>query len=213
MKKLALLFTVAALSLMTISSCKKDDAQFDPLMSSKYASFNNAMHKLWSDHMQWTYATVDAFYHNQSGLQAQLDRLLLNQKDIGDAIKPYYGTAAGDTLTALLTIHIQQAVPVLTAAQNNDQPALNTALANWNQNAKDIAKFLSDANPENWPYGTMEHSMLHHIEQTTTYSVDLLNNNYSQAVLDYDMAYSHMMETAELLAKGIALQSPDKFKD
>jgi hypothetical protein len=209
MKKLALLFTVAALSLMTISSCKKETVS--PTEGPKYQSFNSAMLKLWSDHMQWTYATVDAFFHNQSGLQAQLDRLLQNQRDIGDAIKPYYGTAAGDTLTALLTIHIQQAVPVLTAAQNNDQAALNSALTNWNQNAKDIAKFLSDANPENWPYATIEHSMLHHIEQTTTYSVDLLSNNYSQAIIHYDLAHNHMMETAELLAKGIALQFPDQF--
>jgi len=79
-----------------------------------------AMQKLWNDHMQWTFATVGAFFHNSKGLDAQLNRLLQNQKDIGAAIVPIYGQAAGDQLTKLLTTHIQQAVPVLTAAKNND---------------------------------------------------------------------------------------------
>lgn len=201
--------TIAALFvLFALQGCKKED---DPLSSPDYVALNSAMIELWSDHMQWTYATVDAFYHDQNGLQAHLDRLLLNQKNIGDAIKPYYGQAAGDTLTALLTVHIQQAVPVLQAAQANDQPALDEALSNWYANAKGIADFLSAANPEHWPQADMEQAMEHHISQTTAYAVDLLNNNFANAVLNYDIAFDHMMETANLLAKGIALQFPDKF--
>ncbi|MBK8472470.1 MAG: glycosyltransferase [Sphingobacteriales bacterium] len=161
--------------------------------------------------MQWTYATVDAFYHDQNGLQAHLDRLLQNQKDIGAAIMPYYGQAAGGALAALLTTHINQAVPVLQAAQANDQPALDAALSDWYANAKEIADFLSAANPEHWQQADMEQSMEHHITQTTAYAVSLLTGDFSNAVVQYDEAFDHMMETADLLAKGIALQFPDQF--
>lgn len=211
--KIALLSAFAAL--FTLQACKKEETTpapaKDPLTSSDYYTLKDGMRKLWSDHMQWTYSTVDAYYHDQNGLQAQLDRLLQNQKDIGDAIKPYYGQAAGDTLAAKLTIHIQQAVPVLEAAKNNDQASLDKALADWNANARDIAHFLNSANPANWPLADMELAMAHHIEQTTAYAVDLLKGDYTNAVKHYGEAFDHMMGTADLLAKGIALQFPDKF--
>lgn len=193
-----------------LTSCKKDNDS-NPLESTQYYSLQDGMRKLWNDHMQFTYATVDAYYNNPSGLSSSLNRLLENQKEIGAAIVPYYGQAAGDTLSALLTTHINLAVPVLEAAKNNDQPALNQALANWKTNANDIANFLSTANPKNWPPHDMQHMMEMHIDQTTTYAVDLLNKDYNNAIAHYDEANQHMLDMADDLAKGIALQFPEKF--
>ncbi len=171
-----------------------------------------AMQKLWADHMQWTFSTVDAFFNNQKGLQANLDRLLQNQKDIGTAIFPYYGQAAGDALAKLLTEHIQQAVPVLTAAQKNDQEGLKKALDNWYKNAQDIADFLSSANAKNWPQKEMREMMKTHIDQTTAYSVDLLKGDYAAAVKKYDDANNHMKQMGEELSMGIIKQFPAKFE-
>jgi hypothetical protein len=168
------------------------------------------MQKLWSDHMQWTFATVDAFFHNPKGLDAQLNRLLQNQKDIGAAIVPVYGQAAGDQLSQLLTTHIQQAVPVLTAAKNGDQAALKKALDDWYINAREIADFLSKANP-NWKQEEMRGMMKTHIDQTTAYSVDLLKDDYINAIKKYDEANNHMKLMAEELSAGIIKQFPDKF--
>ena len=47
-------------------------------------------------------------------------RLLRNQVDIGNAIKPFYGDAAGSRLTALLKEHIVGAVALLAAAKTGD---------------------------------------------------------------------------------------------
>ncbi len=176
------------------------------------AELRGNMQKLWSDHMQWTFATVDAFFHNQNGLNAQLNRLLQNQKDIGAAIVPVYGQAAGDKLTELLTTHIEQAVPVLTAAQKGDQPALKKALDEWYANAQEIADFLAAANPQNWKQEDMRTMMKTHIDQTTAYSVDLLKNNYDDAVKKYDEANDHMKIMSDELAIGIVKQIPVKFK-
>ncbi|MBS1747605.1 MAG: hypothetical protein JST21_15690 [Bacteroidetes bacterium] len=195
--------------ILFLSSCDKDSST--PANSTVYATLQANMRQLWGEHMQWTYNTIDAFYHNSNELQPTLDRLLANQQDIGDAIMPYYGQVAGDTLTSLLTDHINLAVPVLSAAQSGDQAALDLALANWNANADAIADFLSSANPDNWNKADMESMMEEHITTTTTYAVDLLNNNFDQAIVDFGKAYDHMMMMADMLTDGIAKQFPDKF--
>jgi hypothetical protein len=171
----------------------------------------NAMRQLWSEHMQWTYATVDAFFHNQDGLQASLDRLLANQADIGAAIVPFYGQEAGDQLTDLLTTHINQAVPVLTAAQAGDTAALETALADWYANAAEIADFVSAANPENWPQSATRPMLEGHIDTTVVYATDLLQGNYAAAIEHFDEAAHHMMMLADTLAAGLIAQFPDQF--
>jgi hypothetical protein len=170
----------------------------------------DALRQLWSDHMQYTVMTVDAFFHNNSALQPRLNRLLQNQKDLGAAIVPYFGQDAGNKLTDLLTTHINQAVPVLTAAKSGDQAALQKAENDWYANAKEIADFLSAANPDNWPASATEPMMKTHIDQTTTYAVDLLKGNYAQAVTDYDAAFTHMMSMSDTLAQGIIAKFPDK---
>jgi hypothetical protein len=171
----------------------------------------SAMRNLWSEHMQWTYATVDAFFHNQEGLDEQLDRLLANQADIGAAIETFYGQAAGDQLTDLLTTHINQAVPVLTAAQAGDTPALETALADWYANAEDIADFVSAANPENWPQSATRPMLEGHIDTTVVYATDLLEGDYASAIEHFDEASHHMMMLADTLSAGIIAQFPEQF--
>jgi len=207
MKKV--LLSVVMLSTMFLSNsaracdaCGKD---------SKTQQLHTAMQKLWSDHMVWTYATVDAFFHNPTAVQPSLDRLLQNQKEIGAAIVPIYGQAAGDKLTALLTTHINQAVPVLTAAKSGDKIALDKALADWYTNAREIAEFLTAANPKSWPATATASMMKAHIDQTTVYAVDLLKNDYIAAIKHFDEARQHMVEMGTVLASGIIKQNPDKF--
>lgn len=201
---------LTAAFLFSVQSCKKEDAK-DPLTTAKYGELNSEMQKLWADHMQYTYATVDAYFNNSSALQASLDRLMKNQEEIGAAIVPYYGQAAGDQLTTLLKGHINGAVPVLAAAKNNDQAALDQAVANWRANGKEIADFLSFANPQNWEQDHMRTHMDGHLTKTIAYSVSLLQKDYPNAVSNYDAAFNDMMHFAESLSEGIAKQFADKF--
>lgn len=169
-----------------------------------------AMRTLWAQHMEWTYATIVAFADGSSALQPTLDRLLRNQADIGDAITPYYGADAGKQLAALLTEHINEAVPVLTAAKAGDAEALEKAVAAWYANARDIADFLASANPH-WRQAEMRQMMRGHITQTLAYASDLLNGKHAAAVSAYDTAEAHMAEMADMLSDGIVRQFPRKF--
>jgi hypothetical protein len=179
--------------------------------SDKQVALYGALRQLWGQHMEWTYATVDAFFHNQKALTPTLKRLLANQKDIGAAIVPYCGQAAGDKLAQLLTTHIDEAVPVLQAAQAGDKAKLDRAVTTWYANAKDIADFLSAANPDNWPQSATEPMLKAHISQTTAYSVDLLKGHYAASIKHYDEAEQHMLMLADVLAKGVIAQFPQQF--
>ena len=198
----------AAIMTFAFQSCSKES--IDPTATASYKVLNANMRKLWSDHMQWTYSTVDAFFNNPDGLNGPLNRLLQNQKDIGAAIIPYYGEDAGGQLTKLLTDHITGAVPVLTAAKEGNNEALTTALNDWYKNAQDIADFLANANP-NWKQEDMRHMMKTHIDQTTEYAVDLLQKDYSKAIKVFDEANEHMLMITDDLSEGIAKQFPEKF--
>src|SRR5262245_52132405 len=76
-------------------------------------AFRNEMRRLWEDHIVWTRQVIVSFIAGMPDLDAALNRLLRNQDDIGDAIKPFYGDAAGESLSALLRQHIVIAADVL----------------------------------------------------------------------------------------------------
>src|SRR5256885_4782872 len=61
-----------------------------------------AMHKLWEDHITWTRNVIFCLADDLPGADQAVTRLLKNQDDIGNAIKPYYGEQAGNQLTGLL---------------------------------------------------------------------------------------------------------------
>lgn len=199
--------STAASAVMTQAQTTHQDAGV-----AKQIALTSTMHDLWAQHMEWTFATVDAFFHQPDSLQAKLQRILKNQKDIGAAVGVYYGTAAGTQLATLLTEHIEDAVPVLTAAKAGDATALQAALDTWYANAKQIADFLSAANPVNWPTSITEPMLKDHITTTTTYAVDLLKGDYTTAIGDYDKAEQHMLMFGDVLAQGIIAQFPGQFR-
>ncbi|HKW14493.1 MAG TPA: hypothetical protein VJS69_08410, partial [Candidatus Krumholzibacteria bacterium] len=57
------------------------------------------MRKLWEDHVMFTRNYVISATSNLPDAQPVLDRLLKNQDDIGNAIRPYYGDAAAQKLS------------------------------------------------------------------------------------------------------------------
>jgi hypothetical protein len=77
------------------------------------------MRKLWEDHVTWTRLYIVSAVAGLPDAGATAERLLQNQTDIGNAIKPFYGEAAGERLTALLRPHILIAAELVTAAKAN----------------------------------------------------------------------------------------------
>jgi hypothetical protein len=186
-------------------------ASHRPISRSEFA-FHDQMRKLWEDHITWTRNVVISFQADLPDLNAAIARLLQNQADIGDAIKPYYGDAAGNQLTALLREHILGAARVLAALKAGDQSALQSALADWYANAHDIAVFLNSANPENWPLAEMDQMMRDHLDATTREAVARHQGDWNADVAAYDTVHLQALGMADMLSNGIIAQFPKLFR-
>src|SRR5215216_1861890 len=75
--------------------------------------FHDAMRKLWEDHITWTRLYIVSVAADLPDTDAVAERLLQNQTDIGNAVRPIYGNEAADQLTQLLMDHIMGAVDIL----------------------------------------------------------------------------------------------------
>ncbi len=180
--------------------------------NSKELAFHDAMRKLWEDHVTWTRLAIVSFDGGLPDLATTEQRLLRNQVDIGNAIKPFYGSAAGNELTKLLQTHITTAVALLAAAKAADAQALARAKAAWYANANQIADFLHAANPRNWPDASTRALMKAHLDETLQEAVDHLKGNFTADVRDYDAVVHHILLMADTLSSGIVEQFPARFR-
>ncbi|MDD5691763.1 MAG: glycosyltransferase [Candidatus Omnitrophica bacterium] len=170
-----------------------------------------AMRKLWEDHITYTRNYIISALADLEDAGAVAQRLLKNQDDIGNAIKAYYGDAAGDKLAALLKDHIMIATEVVKAAKMGNNEELKIAQAKWSANADDIAAFLSGANP-NWTKKDLTDMLYKHLELTTGEVVSRLKKDWTADIAYYDKGHTHMLMFADTLTEGIVKQFPEKFK-
>lgn len=175
------------------------------------ANLRQAMRKLWEDHVTWTRLVIVSTAADLPDRDATTQRLLQNQQDIGDAVKGYYGDAAGAKLTELLRAHIVGAADLLAAAKSGDAGRLAAAKQAWYQNADDISAFLSTANPHAWPLAEMQPMMREHLDLTLTEAVDQLQGHYAASVADYDRVHTAILAMADMLTDGIVAQFPKQF--
>jgi hypothetical protein len=175
------------------------------------SSFQDAMRKLWEDHVTWTRLYIVSAIAGLPDVEPTAQRLLRNQADIGAAIKPFYGDAAGDRLTALLRSHILIAADLVTAAKAGNATGTQTASARWDANAVEIADFLSAANPTHWPRETMRAEMRHHLALTLREAQARLKSDWTGDIAAYDEVHTHILGLADVLAAGIIKQFPKQF--
>jgi hypothetical protein len=169
------------------------------------------MRKLWEDHITWTRLWIVSFAAGLPDQDVAAGRLMQNQVDIGNAIKPFYGAEAGAKLTGLLKEHIQGAVDLVSAAKAGDTAKIESAKTSWYRNGDAIAAFLSGANPKNWPLSDMKAGMKMHLDTTLQEAQDRLGGKWAEDSKDYDRVKEHILALADTLTKGIVSQFPDRF--
>jgi hypothetical protein len=97
-----------------------------PLLSPKAVALRMDMRKLWEDHITWTRLAIISLEGGTPDTDATVARLLQNQVDLGNAIKPFYGRATGNELAAELRQHILIAADLILAAKAGDQARVAT---------------------------------------------------------------------------------------
>src|SRR5262245_21495014 len=175
-------------------------------------AFHDGMRRLWVDHVTWTRLFIVSFAADLPDLQPTTDRLLQNQVDIGNAIKPFYGKQAGNQLTDLLTQHIVTAAQLLQAAKDSDTAAFDQDSTDWYANARDIARFLHQANPQHWSLSDMRSMMKIHLDLTLQEAAQQLGGDFAASIATYDQVETEILHMANMLSTGIVAQFPSMFR-
>lgn len=209
--------------LVSYSSCLSNDGTKEkstdstemvtemPMAENKSHDLKIAMNKLWEDHVIWTRNVILCLVDGLPGADLAVKRLMQNQVDIGNAIKPYYGEDAGNKLTELLKAHIAISADVVKSAKAENTTALDEANKRWYANADEISTFLSKANP-NWAFAEMQMMMNDHLKLTTDEAVQRIKKDYSADIKAYDKLHEQILKMSAMLADGIIKQFPEKFK-
>jgi hypothetical protein len=180
-------------------------------ISQKELALRNDLRKLWEDHITWTRLAIISLTTESPDTEATVGRLLQNQTDIGDAIKPFYGEAAGDELTRLLRDHIFIAAEIIAAAKAGDATGVADGQARWRANADEIAAFLNAANPREWKFRELQEMLYEHLSLTTDEVVARLTGDWEADVAAYDRIHLQALVMADMLSTGIIEQFPRRF--
>lgn len=198
-------YYMAPRSASEIVSNKSSGGDFD-----KRLELYSDMRKLWADHVFWTRDYIISAVDNLPSAGEDAKRLMKNQEDIGNEIKEYYGADAGSKMTKLLKDHISIAVDIISAAKAKNQTKFEEANKRWQDNANQIADFLSQAN-SNWSKSDLEDLMSMHLKTTAEELNARLGKNYSKDVESFDAVFDHVMRMADIFSAGIIKQFPDKY--
>lgn len=213
MKKLFLVALIMLVTLNittgTLSAHAKSKAA---CITSSEVQFENNFRKLWIDHVLWTSNYITSATTPGTDNQEEiLARLMKNQEDIGNAIKPYYGDEAGNQLTTLLKEHIKIAGEIVAAANTGNQATLDELSKKWYQNADEISAFLSKANP-NLKLDDVKNLLYMHLKLVSDDLATSLAKDWNANILAIDEGISHIIVMSDTITKAIIKQFPEKFK-
>ncbi|MFF2533917.1 glycosyltransferase [Brevibacillus sp. NPDC058079] len=213
LRKATLLMICLALfgvPVMAVAKEAQRNGQQQECIKPKEVKLQGDMRKLWVDHMIWTRGYLISALAGLEDQEKVLARLLKNQVEIGNAIKPYYGEEAGKKLAELLTEHIVIAGKIIDAAKKGDQATVEKLNKEWFRNADDIAKFLSSANP-NWPEKDVKEMMYTHLKLLSDNLQARLKKDWDADIAAFDKGEEHIIAMADVLTAGIIKQFPNRF--
>jgi uncharacterized membrane protein YphA (DoxX/SURF4 family) len=178
--------------------------------TSSAVELRTAMRQLWEEHIVYTRNFIISALADLGDTDKVAERLLRNQDDIGNAIKPFYGDEARKKLAALLRDHILIAADIVKAAKTGNNDGVANGEKRWHANGDEISAFLSAANP-NWPKADLTDMLYKHLDFTTTEVVSRIKKDWPADIEAYDKGHAHMLMFADALTNGIVKQFPKKF--
>ncbi len=182
------------------------------LSANKLLQADASLRNLWLEHSFWVRNVVIATYAGDTAAAtAAENEAVRNARQIAAAMEPFYGKPAADKLFTLLAGHYGAVKQYLDATRGKQAAAQELARVSMFENAEQLARFLSNANP-NLPIDAVRGMLLahggHHISQIT----QLRDHEYAEEAQTWGEMKNHMYAIADALAQAIATQFPAKFK-
>jgi hypothetical protein len=170
-----------------------------------------ALRDLWVEHVFWIRSYMIASEAGD-GTQRKVAEaeVVNNAKALAATVTPFYGQAAADGLLKLLSGHWAAVRDYSTATAGHSKTGQSKAVQAITANAREIAKFLSDANPylpENAVFGLLSAHGAHHVAQID----QIAANNFRDEARTWNAMRKHMLVIADSIADALAKQFPDRF--
>ena len=205
-------FSLASLFLMAIAASVNSSALSAQVKARAAAeTLHGTMQKLWEDKTALTQLFMVSTFSDLPDVDQRLDQLLQNQEEFGNAIKPFYGDAAGEQLTVLLKQHVLIGAEIFQAAENREQVAAEDAVRRWYANADEIAVLLYTLNPEHWPLDEMTAMLREHLALTLQMARAEFTGDYVGSIAANEEVHLQALEMADMLSHGIIRQFPELF--
>lgn len=182
----------------------------------KVAQLKMALRALYADHVFWVRDLVVSTRLGVKGAASEADEYgLKNARAIGQSIAPIYGQAAANKFTALFVGHYRGVKDYMNAAFANgfrgSAARKKAALAGLARNGKEIAVFVSSANP-NLPEGTVYGLLLSHVQHHVMAIDATAKEDWAGEADAWEPMVAEIYTLSDALADGIAKQFPDKFQ-
>ena len=184
-----------------------DDMMGEDDSSGMLPDLKDYFRMLWGQHVYWTRMVVLGIIHDLPELQFFTQRLLRNATDFANALMPFYGQEAAMTFENLFGQHITIAAELVEAAKTGDTAQVDAIWQRWLDNANQIAEFLSSINPS-WSTEDWSAMFQEHLELLGENIMQILEQDYEEAVNGFDEIESQAMEMADMMAEGISMQFP-----
>lgn len=170
-----------------------------------------AMRKLWEDHVIWGRCYIISVAADLNDRNATVHRVRTNHEDVGEALKPFYGEDAANTLKVLLLEHTNRAAPVIKALKAGDTLLVKDAERRWYENADQLGTFLSSINPY-WPEKQTQRLLYEHLRLSRREAEHRFSGDYAGDIAQFDEAVLQIIELADFVSDGTVRQFPDRFR-
>ena len=157
------------------------------------------LRKLFTEHAVYTKFFIESKLTSLPDLDVITNRLLRNQKDIGDFIKPIVGENNGNMATKLLQEHILAAAGAVEAVKDGNTDKINNAINKVFANSKQVAQFLSSLNPEKLPFDAVLKMFNEHNQHVIDMAIAHSQNKFDEEIKHYDSYYTHMLALSDTL--------------
>lgn len=166
------------------------------------------LRKLFTDHAVFTALVLKSIVDKAEDTGVLLERLLGNQKDIGDQVAPVIGVERGAQLTQLLTEHIQLAGAVITAAARpadavNTKDGLMTKLRALLDQGNRVATFLTSLNPEKLPLNVTSEMFASHNRSVFEMTKARIEGDFNREISLYDAYYNEILALSDALVNAL----------
>jgi hypothetical protein len=163
----------------------------------------------WAEHINYTRNLIISVLAGLADVPAITARLMKNQEDIGDLLRPYYDSSTVDEFVLLLKEHAKVVLDLVNASKANvDLTALKSDLQT---NATAIVNWFNKVNSTNWSKIVVAPVWGLHLDLTLKEVQTRLAGEWEQDIEAYDNLHRCIIDFAEVFALGVVNQNLESF--